>query len=265
MLSEQQLHFFHTFGYLKFSGLMKDEIGWITEEFTQVFPMFASKIHDGSKRTSIVAFIDQREKLSSLIDDPRIKGICTSLLGDDFNYMGSDGNYYSGNTTWHPDDNNLERLHLKIAFYLDELDHSNGALRVLPGSHHVDDRFNHDLREKVFHKASEKYLGIPGEDVPAVVVDNVPGDVLVFNHNLYHSAFGGGKSRRMFTLNCSQRFADVEVLRSYIVKNAHFKRPSYYGQAMIASANPQRMKHLEQVMSQDDYFAEHTSDLPVMA
>lgn len=265
MLSEQQLNCFHTFGYLKFPGLMKEDIGWITEEFTQVFPMFASKTHDGTKRTSIVTFIDLREKLCSLLDDPRIHGICTSLLGDDFNYMGSDGNYYSGNTTWHPDDNNRDRLHIKIAFYLDELDRGNGALRVLPGSHHIDDSFNNDLREKVFHKACETFLGIPGEEVPAVVIDNVPGDVLVFNHNLYHAAFGGGSSRRMFTLNCSERFQDEELLRQYIAKHAHYKRPSYYGQAMIASASPQRMKHLEQVLSQDDYFAAFTANLPVMA
>ena len=31
----------------------------------------------------------------ALLDDPRILGIATTLLGDDFNYTGSDGNYYA--------------------------------------------------------------------------------------------------------------------------------------------------------------------------
>ena len=39
----------------------------------------------------------------SLIDDPRIHALATTLLGDDFNYMGSDGNYYVGDTGWHSD------------------------------------------------------------------------------------------------------------------------------------------------------------------
>lgn len=33
----------------------------------------------------------------------RINAIATQLLGEDFNYMGSDGNYYVGDTGWHSD------------------------------------------------------------------------------------------------------------------------------------------------------------------
>ena len=39
-------------------------------------------------------FIDQHPVLSSLIDDLRVNGIFSSLLGDDFVYLGSDGNFY---------------------------------------------------------------------------------------------------------------------------------------------------------------------------
>ena len=36
-LSQQQHDFFETFGYLVLPGLLKDEIGWIIEEFEAVF------------------------------------------------------------------------------------------------------------------------------------------------------------------------------------------------------------------------------------
>ena len=61
------------------------------------------KNHDGSKRTIIVPTIDHSAKLSILLDDFRILGIASGILGDDFNYGSGDGNYYSGDTGWHPD------------------------------------------------------------------------------------------------------------------------------------------------------------------
>jgi hypothetical protein len=54
------------------------------------------KPHDGTARSCIVPFIDQSEYLSSLIDDPRLDGIFVSLMGGDYNYIGSDGNFYVG-------------------------------------------------------------------------------------------------------------------------------------------------------------------------
>lgn len=43
-------------------------------------------------------FIDQSEYLSSLIDDLRIYEVASALLGLDYNYESSDGNYYVGDT-----------------------------------------------------------------------------------------------------------------------------------------------------------------------
>jgi hypothetical protein len=45
--------------------------------------------HYGTARSCTVPFIDQSEYLSSLINDPQIDGIFASLLGDDYNYLGS--------------------------------------------------------------------------------------------------------------------------------------------------------------------------------
>jgi hypothetical protein len=40
--------------------------------------------------------IERTEKLCALLDDPRILGVLGGILGEDFNYCGGDGNYYTG-------------------------------------------------------------------------------------------------------------------------------------------------------------------------
>ena len=54
--------------------------------------------HDGSKHTGTVPAIDHSERLCTLLDDARILGIASAILGDDFNYAGGDANFYVGNT-----------------------------------------------------------------------------------------------------------------------------------------------------------------------
>lgn len=250
-LAREQIDFFETFGFIKFPQLFADRIDWIVEEFTKTFP--DTKKHDGSKRTCVVPFLDQR--MYTLLDDSRIEEIGGALLGSDFNYMGSDGNYYTGNTGWHRDGYHKKYRHIKIAFYLDQLDGDSGALRVIPGSHRLDDRFGKDLGEKA--SKTVQHWGVRGDEVPAVVLDVTPGDVLVFDHNLFHSAWNGGKERRMFTMNLCERYQeeDLQDLRDYIGQSARFWIDRAYGEKMMSTASPQRLKHLEQVMANDGHLA----------
>ncbi|WP_135549639.1 phytanoyl-CoA dioxygenase family protein [Paenibacillus cymbidii] len=250
-LSKEQIDFFETFGFLKLPQLMADRLDWIIDEFTKTFP--DDNKHDGTKRTCIVPFIDQR--MSQLLDDPRIEAIGAALLGEDFNYMGSDGNYYSGDTSWHRDGYHKKYKHLKIAFYLDELDGNSGALRVIPGSHRLHDQFGEQLSIKM--RDPKASWNIAGNAVPAYVLDVTPGDVLVFNHNTFHSSWNGSTSRRMFTINMCQRYeeADLQELRDYIAGAARFWIDRNYSETMMNTASPQRMIHLEQVMANDGHLA----------
>jgi len=259
-LSQAQIDFFETFGFIKLPQLMSDSVDWITEEFTQTFNGNSLlKPHDGTKRSCIFPFIDQREKMNTLLDDSRIEGIGASLLGDDFNYMGSDGNYYTGETGWHRDGYHHKYKHLKIAFYLDPLDGNSGALRVIPGSHRLDDRFGQDLGQKT-HRSQENW-GILGDQVPAVAIDVTPGDILVFDHNTFHSSFKGGSNRRMFTINLCERYKeeDLQELRDYLAGHARFWVDRNYSETMMRTASPGRMKHLEQVMANDGHLAALTA------
>jgi len=259
-LSEQQMNFFQTFGYLSFPGLLSDRIEAILNEFEAVWEAHGGghngKPHEGKARSCLVQFIDHSAYLSSLLDDPRIHGIATSLLGDDFNYMGSDGNYYVGDTGWHSDGWHKHMTHIKIAFYLERLTRDTGALRVIPGSHKTEDSYAQSLQEQARHSL-EKW-GMHGRDIPAVALETTPGDIVCFNHNTKHAAFGGSARRRMFTMNLCQRYPEsrIEELRNYIAGGSRFWIEHKYGEQMVRTASPERMRHLEQPMANDSHLAE---------
>ena len=200
--------------------------------------------------------------LSSLLDDPRIHDIAASICGDDFNYTSGDGNYYAGDTRWHSDGYNADRvLSIKIAFYLDPLTRDSGALRVIPGSHRAGDAYADALEKDI--RESGKIWGLEGPDVPALILQTTPGDIVVFNHNLKHAAFGGSQRRRMYTMNFSRRYPEhrLEELREVLGREARFWIDRIHGEAMIATAGPERMVHLEQVRANDTHLAELTREL----
>jgi hypothetical protein len=259
-LTQAQKTFFNTFGFLAFPGLLKDRIDEIIREFEAIFAKHggghAGKPHEGKQRSCIVPFPDRSAVLSGLLDDPRIHGIAAGLLGDDFNYMPSDGNYYSGDTGWHSDGWHKDILHIKIAYYLDPLTRDTGCLRVIPGSHKDGDVFAKSVTDQI-SKSEEKW-GIYGRDVPCMALETKPGDILVFNHNTKHAAFGGSGWRRMFTMNLCQRYpeARVQELRDYLNGISRFWVERAYGDIMMNTAGPGRLRHLEQVMANDGHIAE---------
>src|ERR1022692_2320484 len=115
-MNSQQKQFFETFGYVVLPGLVKDEIDWIIPEFEAVFTDRGIH-HDGTKRSVVVPFIDQREKLCTLLDHPSVVAAASNLMGEDFNYIAGDGNYYTGDTGWHSDGYHEVGLFVKVAFY----------------------------------------------------------------------------------------------------------------------------------------------------
>ena len=127
---------------------------------------------------------------------------------------------------------------------------------MIPGSHKYGDRYADALEESL--KVAPEKLGIDGSQVPAVPMVSNPGDVVVFNQNCKHSAWGGSNRRRMFTINCTYHFADDELhlLRNELLGFARFWVEEPYGEAMLRSATPKRMVHLRQVLANHDHLPE---------
>ena len=207
--------------------------------------------HPETKRTYIVPFMGQSEYLSSLLDDNRIDGIFTSLLGEDYVYLGSDGNFYSGDTGWHSDGGWPRPIrYYKMAFYLDPLTAESGAVRFIPGSHRYGEGYADALQHDI--KSLQEVYGIDGPTVPAAAIESQPGDVVVFNQGLKHSSWSGGSQRRMFTINCSYRYKEdqMHLLRDELNQVCRFNSGGrVYGDKMLTTAGPQRMVHLEQVLA----------------
>ena len=248
-LTEQQLSFMETFGYLHFPGMLNDRIDQIIEAFEQVW-IDLDIAHPETQRTYIVPFVGQSEYLSSLLDDDRIDGIFSSLLGADYTYLGSDGNFYSGDTGWHSDGGWPRPIRFyKMALYLDPLTADSGAVRFIPGSHRYGEEYAETLQRAV--RESQEHYGIDGTGVPALAVESQPGDVVVFNQALKHSAWGGGTQRRMFTINCGYRYKadEMHFLRDELDLVSRFGNGKVYGEKMIATASLRRMVHLEQALA----------------
>ena len=257
-LSEEQIGFFEMFGFLYFPGLLSNCIDQVIYEFEQIWSKHGGghhgQEHDGNARSSIVPFADQSEYLSSLLDDQRIHDIVSSICGEDFNYTSGDGNLYTGDTGWHSDGYGTRPvLSIKMAFYLDPVDRDSGALRVIPGSHRKGEPFADDLD----HILKTGRFGVNPEEIPAHVLRVTPGDVVVFNHSIKHSSFGGSNRRRMFTINFTERYPEDKLpeLRESLGAEARFWIDRIHGEAMLRTAGPERMVHLQQVRENDTHLA----------
>ena len=273
-LTTQQLAFMETFGFLHIPALLEDRIEKVTEEFELVFSRLggshAGGSHDITARSCIVPFVDQSEYLSTLLDDPRLDGIISSLCGNDYNYLGSDGNFYVGTTKWHSDGGwapmwqrvralegqSQSIAYYKVALYLDTLTEDTGAIRVIPGSHRYGDRFAEAIEKGI--RNSEQEWGVVDSRVPALAVETRPGDVVVFPEGTKHGSWGGSTRRRMFTLNYSSRHSaeQLPLLRQEVAGAARFWNETFYGDAMLRTAGADRMRHLEQVLANRDHLPE---------
>ena len=263
-LTKREARFFDVFGYLAFPGLFAREAEDITRAFETVWAEHGGghnlRPHDQEQNSALLPFIDRHPYLCSLLDDERVESIGAGLVGEDFNYMSSDGNYFVGDTVWHSD--GYQRApgyrSIKLAFYLDAVGRDSGCLRVVPGSQQVGDTYAEGVHETIATSGSnrtEQDWGIPGTDVPGLAIEAEPGDLVVFNHRIKHASFGGGTSRRMFTINLQQRFLeeDEELLRECTASLATFWYEGVYSPLMVQSAGPGRMRHLEQRLAHADH------------
>jgi hypothetical protein len=270
-LTEQQVNFFRLFGYLVLpKAFSPGEMLAITQEYERVFDSCRSDViewkhqaHHGSVRKVLPQFIDRSAMLSALVDDPRIHNIFSGLLGDNFDYRGSDANHFENSTVWHSDTYGalFKYLNVKIAIYLEEIGETTGCFRVIPGSHLFGDQFANQLQKMLGENDSLKdTLGMEDIAVPAQILPTRPGDLLVFDFRLKHATCFEGVAglRRSFTICGSERIADQDIpkLRNEIRQAAQFGYRNYYGRQMMATATPERMVHLEQCLAQDDVFSE---------
>ncbi len=193
-------------------GLFADDIDDITQGFEQVFEEnphweIEEHMHFDDKRLIVPGFVEKSPLLAGLPTDPRVQGIVHSLLGDNVEYAESDGNLFYCDTSWHADTYSapMSQYHLKVSVYLDDLTGENGAIRMVPGTHHHNSEFALEVRDALADPSTiEEKIGIGPHDVPAHTIPSKPGDVLCWAFRTVHASFGGADRRRLFSINFRQ-------------------------------------------------------------
>lgn len=219
-LSDQQVCFFHTFGYLHLPGWFRDDMARITQAFDQAFAEHAEQsatwvnsAHYNKKRFVLPNLPDRDPYLGSFLGDSRMVNIASRLCGGNYNYIPSEGNIFSGDTVWHSDAYNpilqfpAGHLYFKIALYLDAMPRDNGAFRVIPGTHKGGKLT--PLLEAHLAESSHD-LGLTADEIPCQILESQPGDVIIFNHRLWHATCHARQARRMFYLGIAELFGNPQ-------------------------------------------------------
>ena len=203
MISDQQVEFFRTFGFLPlreaFSG---EEMAVIGDTFDDMLERDREgRPFPGEQRQALYGIAERNPLLTELVEDDRIYETVGRLLGPGFHWLCSEGNLYVGKTEWHPDGSRLNYPPMKVSLYLDTITKTTGCLRVIPGSHRLP-----------FHEALRpiEKMGVPGADVPCYFLESSPGDVLFLNMNIWHATYDGAVGRRHLALNFVPEATEAE-------------------------------------------------------
>ena len=213
-LSPQQVTFFETFGFLVLRGLFAAEVQQISEGFDDAFSRYADRavvthchVHFDEPRRTLSNIVEACPQLQFLLDDPRVDAIATALVGEGYEYAESDGSIFTSGTSWHVDvyGSPLDRLHLKLQWYLEPLSAASGALRVIPGTNHHLSDFAVRVRSGVGLEGDREDIvhafGVEPEELPCWRLDTEPGDLLVWSFRTVHASFGAIGPRRALAMN----------------------------------------------------------------
>jgi len=248
LTAEQQAHF-ETFGFLLLrQALSGQETAEVSRDFDEVLAEDRrGAAFPGDKRQAVLGFVERRPALTRLVECDLIFEAMEQLLGPGFVWVGSDGNLYVGDTSWHPDTNHSDYRRIKVAFYLDPVTKDTGCLRVIPGSHRPPLHDSLKPLKSVSDPAVTPF-GVAARDIPAFPLESQPGDVVMFNADTWHASFGGKTGRRMFTLNFAAKPTTPEheaILRKTYNANLEFTRTMQftntgrvYNDAFLQSDHP---------------------------
>jgi hypothetical protein len=204
VLSELQIETFRTLGMLVLAGALDGvTLGGLTEEVDAAIAGAGPRNTEGGGITGHYVPAGDRPASAALVE--RFEPLAEQLLRKAAFPVAPFEILYFSEAWWHTDVGPDVQA-VKIATYLETLDARNGALRVLPGTHLIDQR-----RLSVLHRLNP-------HQVPCHVIESRPGDVILFHVHLWHAALNG-RDRRQWAVEYFA-FPESEHERSRLAKLA---------------------------------------------
>lgn len=260
-LTQQQKDFFHLFGFLHIPGLFSDEIALLQSKFDQYFIEYKDELIQwdkiGYSRKILFSFMERESDLINILTGDKIFGLMESLLGNNFVYINSDANVFEGDTYWHWDSFGTlnDVLQVKMALYLEPLTADSGALRFLPGSHHMGSEYHKRIVKDLLQSEGE-ILGLPRDKVPAFAVETNPGDALIFNFQCKHASCFQQDDRRLVCMNFIEKIDgdNKEKLKaSAVMAKQALGLNSIYAPLFVNTLDASKRHHIQPIIDSGAY------------
>jgi hypothetical protein len=201
MVTHAQVDFYRTFGFVVLPELIEPEtVAALSEEFDRVLPEafgahWPEREDDGISGHYLPAMGPRTPVGRELAE--RLLGVAEALLGATALPWDVQEILLFDQAGLH-DDFGIQATGVKLVTYLEALRADNGALRLVPGSHHPEFRvrFREWLRANRVESSEE--LRNQVDATPCFVAETEPGDVIAFDVHTFHASVYG-KDRRQWT------------------------------------------------------------------
>ena len=254
MLSDLEIGQFRAYGYIVLRAcLSPDEVAGLSEAYDRVIVDGRVYNYFGQNESRLVQpFVQADDRFGALIEHPRVLEAMRDIWGTESLYVaGSDLWENRDETPWHSDGRpGRGTIAVKTSIYLDEQDGDSGALNFIPGSHHP------EFCAGIFHAfgywnvhTSRPRLRLDPRSVPgAFPVHTRPGDIVLWDPRLWHSAFKrkDGRPRRAMFISYMPDPMDnllaLSDLRAAVQANLSEKQAFVYSKEMMRTGGPAREK-----------------------
>ncbi len=252
MLSELEVGQFWTFGFTVLRGCLSgEEVDRLQEAHRRVIadaPVYNYFAENGTRMLS--PFVHADDAFANLIEQPGVMEAMRDIWGTECLYIaGSDMWANRDDTPWHTDGQpGRHILTLKTAVYLDEQSKGFGSLNLIPGSHHPE--YSTALFQSCgYWDRGRPRLRLDPDAIPgALSVQTCPGDVVLWDNRLWHSAFkrkDGQPRRTMFIGYMPDPQDDLLALkdvRTTVETQITEQQPFVYSKEMMEKGCPRREK-----------------------
>jgi hypothetical protein len=223
MLTTGHADHFRTFGFVVLRGFLADRAVALRAEVDAAIrdayaATYDERVIDGISGHYLPMAARLTPVSASLVcDDPRFIDAAEKLLGGPVIPECPEGVLYFAEAPWH-DDDGIGVRGVKFAVYFDQLTADSGALRLLPGTHHPEQKTRlAAYRNRQMPISSDAEAAAYQASIPGYAAGTAPGDVIAFDLHTWHASFGG-RDRLAWTVvyqRCPQTGAERDrTLRS---------------------------------------------------